>query len=568
MSGNTSFARSKIRIVKNGVETDAFRPAPPDLSLRDGLGIPRDAVLILFTNPRLATFPSNEMALRMLFRAIPDVERLIPERQVPHPRRGAGDRRALLPDVIYSGYVNDLPAYLNLADICIAPYPPEAVCGGTRDKVCEYLACGKPIVATREAMRGFDDALPGEHFLLAEDEPDFAEKLMDCVRRPDTAERIGRNARATLRALRLEPPGRSASGGVSGGRGPNRVRNARLRGGSHDPGYLRRRMHAGSSGLSSESAGQSDGANPPPDGVRSHCRRQRLDGSTKPGRGLVPGHRRTCDTFRSPSRALAGAELWAGNKARGRYVAYLDDDAVASPRWLERIRRSVRDHSAATDRRGRPILPIWEAEKPAWLRDDSSRTWASSIGRLLPCPLMKTASTWPDPMSAMKRTVLEESGGFPTEPGPERAPPAIQRRALDAALSVEPGEGPLVRSGDPRPSSHQGRAPDPGLVLDRFFWQGVSDALLEDRLARKGVPKRFRPRRMWRRPVRDGRGFRAGSWPPFSPGTGKSSPAAGSRSGWAGSLQGLCLAFPGFGNAGAYPLQEASAALLDGSRNA
>jgi D-inositol-3-phosphate glycosyltransferase len=185
----------KIRIVKNGVETDAFRPAPPDLSLRDSLGIPRDAVLILFTNPRLSSFPSNEMALRMLFRFIPDVERMISS--VRFLILGGGpELKGPSPNVIYSGYVKDLPAYLNLADICIAPYPPRAVCGGTRDKVCEYLACGKPIVATKEAMRGFDDALPGEHFLLAADEYDFVEKLLDCIRHPETAGRIGRNARA------------------------------------------------------------------------------------------------------------------------------------------------------------------------------------------------------------------------------------------------------------------------------------------------------------------------------------------------------------------------------------
>jgi glycosyltransferase involved in cell wall biosynthesis len=185
----------RIRIVKNGVETDAFKPAPPDPSLRENLGIPRDAVLVLFTNPRLATFPSNEMALRMLFRAIPNVERLVPS--VRFLILGGGpELKGPSSNVIYSGYVNDLPSYLNLADICIAPYPPEAVCGGTRDKVCEYLACGKPIVATREAMRGFDDALPGEHYLLAADEHNLAEKILDCVRRPEEAGRIGRNARA------------------------------------------------------------------------------------------------------------------------------------------------------------------------------------------------------------------------------------------------------------------------------------------------------------------------------------------------------------------------------------
>ncbi len=187
--------RSKrIRIVKNGAETDAFRPVDPDPSLRARLGIPRDSFLIVFTNPRLATFPSNEMALRSLFRMVPEIERRVPG--VRFLILGGGpEPEAPSPRVTYAGYVKDLPAYLNAADLCIAPYPPEAVCGGTRDKVCEYLACGRPVVATKEAMRGFDDAVPGEHFLLAADERDFAVKVADCVRDPERARRIGRNAR-------------------------------------------------------------------------------------------------------------------------------------------------------------------------------------------------------------------------------------------------------------------------------------------------------------------------------------------------------------------------------------
>jgi glycosyltransferase involved in cell wall biosynthesis len=185
---------NRIRIVKNGAETDIFRPTGPSLSLRESLGIPREAILILFTNPRLATFPSNEMALRSLFKMIPEIERRISS--VRFLILGGGpELRGPSPNVIYTGYVQDLPAYLNLADICIAPYPPQAVCGGTRDKVCEYLACGKPIVATKEAMRGFDDALAGEHFLLAADEHDFVTKLMDCIRHPEMAKQIGQNAR-------------------------------------------------------------------------------------------------------------------------------------------------------------------------------------------------------------------------------------------------------------------------------------------------------------------------------------------------------------------------------------
>ena len=187
-------SRKKIHIVKNGVETDRFRPAPPDERLRNALGIPSGVPLVVSTIPRLHTFPSNEMALRSLFRMIPEIERNIPE--IHFLILGGGPEvERVSKNVIYTGFVDDLAAHINLADVCVAPFPPKAVCGGTRNKVCEYLACGKATVATREGMRGFDDAVPGEHYLLGEEGADFVERLVHCIHNPGMATQIGRNAR-------------------------------------------------------------------------------------------------------------------------------------------------------------------------------------------------------------------------------------------------------------------------------------------------------------------------------------------------------------------------------------
>lgn len=184
----------KIRIVKNGVETDVFKPAYPDNFLRKSLGIPQDATVIVFTNPRLPSFPSNEMALQMMFRLVPEIERRLPN--VKFVILGGGPQfSGPSSHIIYTGFVRDLPTYLNLADVCVAPYPSQAVCGGTRNKICEYMACGKPIVATKEAMIGFDDAVPGKHFLLANDEKDFVDKVEKCIFQPDMARQLGGNAR-------------------------------------------------------------------------------------------------------------------------------------------------------------------------------------------------------------------------------------------------------------------------------------------------------------------------------------------------------------------------------------
>jgi len=183
----------KIAIVKNGVDRSQFFPGPPDGRLRKTLNLD-DAYLVVFTNPRLPTFPSNDLALQYLFDMIPEIEKNVP--RIKFLILGGGAKpKGPSDNIIYTGYVDDLSSYINIADVCIAPFPPGAVCGGTRTKICEFLACGKPIIATEEGMRGFDDAVPEEHFFLAKSREDFVQNVAECFFSPEKGMRVGQNAR-------------------------------------------------------------------------------------------------------------------------------------------------------------------------------------------------------------------------------------------------------------------------------------------------------------------------------------------------------------------------------------
>lgn len=188
---------NKIDIVKNGVETSNFKPGDKNKEILNKMKVPYDQKICVFTNPR-GTFDQNDLALDYFFELIPDIERGIDN--VKFLILGGGPE----PDppsknVIYTGFVEDLPTYINLADVCLAPFPPRAVCGGTRNKICEYFACGKPVISTEEGMKGFDDAIPEKHYLLGTDKDDFVDKLMYCLNNIEKAKKIGKNVRELSR---------------------------------------------------------------------------------------------------------------------------------------------------------------------------------------------------------------------------------------------------------------------------------------------------------------------------------------------------------------------------------
>jgi len=185
-------SEEKIELIKNGVDTNSLRPAEPDFKIRRELGISDDDKVIVFTCPR--GFFSNNIALKYFFQMIPKIEERV--KNVKFVIIGGGPKfEPPSPNVIYTGFVHDLASYINLADVCVAPYPPSAVCGGTRNKVADYFACGKPVVSTEEGIRGFNDAVPNRDFLLAKDPDDFVEKLITVLNDENLSKRLGRNAR-------------------------------------------------------------------------------------------------------------------------------------------------------------------------------------------------------------------------------------------------------------------------------------------------------------------------------------------------------------------------------------
>lgn len=191
--------QKKVKVIEDGVDPNLFRPLEKDNRLKEKVSIANHDKVIVFPCPTSAITikPANVIALKYFFELIPKIEERV--ENIKFVITGDGGPKLNPPshNVIYTGFVQDMVAYLNLGDVCVAPYPQSSICGtsGAKNKVIEYFACGKPVVSTEEGIRGFDDAVPNRDFLLALDSDDFVNKLISLLSDEALSKRIGENAR-------------------------------------------------------------------------------------------------------------------------------------------------------------------------------------------------------------------------------------------------------------------------------------------------------------------------------------------------------------------------------------
>lgn len=138
-------------------------------------------------------FESNRMALEMFFDVAQKMEKSNPNIQF-RVVGGGNMPLAKSSNVFFTGFVTDLEDELAKANLCLMTYPENAVCGGVRNKVCDFLALGRPIVSTKEGMRGFDDCEDGVHFVKAESVEEFTKEIVFLQENPEKRRELGVSA--------------------------------------------------------------------------------------------------------------------------------------------------------------------------------------------------------------------------------------------------------------------------------------------------------------------------------------------------------------------------------------
>jgi glycosyltransferase involved in cell wall biosynthesis len=193
----------RIRLLPCGVDTALFSPGIKDPSLLSRWNIgPADPVIL---------FMGTIYRFSGLDRVIADFQRVLdrhPQTKLLVVGWGEDEQRLkrlviehrVSTNVIFTGLqpYQLLPDIIRSSDICINPFELNAI---TRDilpnKVFQYLACGKPLVATR--LPGTEPFLPGEEEgVVYTSQDQVADRLLQLLDDPDRRRRLGSNAASAV----------------------------------------------------------------------------------------------------------------------------------------------------------------------------------------------------------------------------------------------------------------------------------------------------------------------------------------------------------------------------------
>ena len=166
--------------------TDISRFAPREETTPDPCSMVFNGVLRTYTNVHAITWFAAHV-WPLVKKAQPKATLMIVGRD-PRPEVVALGE---LDGIIVTGEVENPADYISKAALCIDPVQAGA---GMQNKMVEFMAMGKPIVATTVANEGIG-AEPGAHVVLADEPEDMAKEILQLFAEPDRATAIGAAAR-------------------------------------------------------------------------------------------------------------------------------------------------------------------------------------------------------------------------------------------------------------------------------------------------------------------------------------------------------------------------------------
>ncbi len=175
-----------VTVIPNGIDTQAYQPSTtrPDT--------PGNTLVFTGTmdfRPNVDAVLWFAREVLPLIRADVSDARFIVVGQRPHRRLDPLRRN---PAITLTGWVEDVRPYFEDTTVYVAPL---RMGGGTRLKLLEAMAMGKPVVATSLGAEGYP-VQDGRELILADTPRTFAERVISLLRSEERRAELGQTARA------------------------------------------------------------------------------------------------------------------------------------------------------------------------------------------------------------------------------------------------------------------------------------------------------------------------------------------------------------------------------------
>ncbi len=179
----TANPRLRVSLVENGIDTQLCQPLEEASS----------GNVLLFVGSLM--YPPNvdavlffcDSILPRIRQEVPDAKLLVVGHHAPSRIQTLAARH----DVTVAGQVPDMKPYYQQARLSVVPLRAG---GGTRIKILEAMACGRPVVSTSLGCEGIH-AIDEEHLLIADTPAEFAARVVEALKNRELRERLSRNAR-------------------------------------------------------------------------------------------------------------------------------------------------------------------------------------------------------------------------------------------------------------------------------------------------------------------------------------------------------------------------------------
>lgn len=175
---------ARITVIPNGCNFDSIDQGGDPETFRKKHGLDTDQPICLFIGAY--DYEPNEIAATVIAEhlapSLPDIEFLLVGREPPS-----------LPNenITVPGFVDDLPAALNVTDVAVCPLTKGS---GTKLKIMDYLAAGLPIVTTRVGAQGIPLS-DGENAMIRDDPAEMATAIRTVLTSTELRETLSRNAK-------------------------------------------------------------------------------------------------------------------------------------------------------------------------------------------------------------------------------------------------------------------------------------------------------------------------------------------------------------------------------------